>query len=73
MVLVRKSSEVQVSLCMTLEYDRNTRISYCVIALILKMRGSFLASDSAMAGDGAFLQVMAPLRPELDILEINTY
>ena len=54
-VLVRKSSEVQVSLCMTLECYRNNRISYCVIALILKMRGAFLASDSApVAGDGAF-------------------
>ena len=46
-VFVSKSSEVQVSLCTMLECYRNNRMSYCEIALILKMRGAFLASGSA--------------------------
>ena len=60
-MLVRKSSYAQVSFCVTLECYRNNRMSYCVIALILKTSGAFLASDGApRAGDGAVCQVMAP-------------
>ena len=53
-MLVRKSSYAQVSFCVTLECYRNKKISYCVIALILKTGDAFLASDGApLAGDGA--------------------